>query len=160
MCVHLGSHGDGDAAAADPPAFSRGGGEACGQVGAAVVGSDGEGSHCHSHFAAGVDETVESSHLIRFPSRWRWLAWQAERVRGPKVVRARDHGSAHSSPLWVHGPDTFMGNGLPNSQGSHRLTTTERKSHRRSPFPSGRPSPSHRRRGGEEEKQSQQRRWA
>jgi hypothetical protein len=60
LCVHLGSHGDGDAAAADPTAFSRGGGEACGHVADAVVGNDGKGSHCHSHFAAGVAETVES----------------------------------------------------------------------------------------------------
>jgi hypothetical protein len=54
LCVHLSSHGDGDAAATNPTAVSRGGGEACGQVAAAVVISDGEGSHCHSHIAAEV----------------------------------------------------------------------------------------------------------
>jgi hypothetical protein len=55
LCVHLGSNGDGDAAAANAPACSRGVGEAGGQVTAVVVRSGDEGSHCHIHFA-GVAE--------------------------------------------------------------------------------------------------------
>ena len=114
MCVYLGSHGDGGAAAADAPSCSRGEGEAGGQVAAVVVRSGDEGSHCHSHFAGEVAEplTVPLPHLIWFPSGfgvgcWCWAAGRRHGSIGPKVIRPREFplGWPTAVSCWDHGPD-------------------------------------------------------
>lgn len=111
LCVHLGSHGYGDAAAADAPACSRGGGEAGDQVIAMVVRSGGEGNG-HSHFAREVAEALTVPHLIRFPSGFGAGFWLADSTQ---ICWAKNHqtgkvslGSAHDCLVsgWDNGPDT------------------------------------------------------
>lgn len=159
LCVHLGSHGDGDAAAADPPAFSRGGGEACGQVADAVVGNDGEGSHCHSHFAAGARRDGGLSHLNPVPEPLA-LASRRKRVESGESARIL-LGSAHSR-TGIMGWTPAQGKWATAKRDRVELTRTEEGKGEFLPgdphsHPAGHPN---RIGGGEEEKQSQQQRWA